>query len=72
MPTNAAADIDETFHSHASFAASDDDELDFNPPKEEMSLAEQLAAQANKLKPTGGAASPTPVEKPASEMTLAE
>lgn len=37
---------------HPSFAASDE-EIEFNPPKQEMTLAEQLAAQANKLKPAG-------------------
>jgi hypothetical protein len=39
-----------------------------------MTLAEQLAAQANKLKPAGGggASEAKPVLKPASEMTLAE
>lgn len=74
LPKNAADDLaNESFHSHASFAASDD-EIDFNPPQKEMTLAEQLAAQANKLKPAGGASvvESKPVEKPLSEMTLAE
>jgi hypothetical protein len=45
LPKNATDDLaEESFHSHASFAASDEDELDFNPPKSEMTLAEQLAA----------------------------
>lgn len=40
----------------------------------EMTLAEQLAAQASRLKPAGGGAATEskPVEKPMSQMTLAE
>ncbi len=60
--------------SHASFNGSDGD-IDFNPPANstggEMSLADQLAAQLNKMK-SKSQVEVAPIEKPASEMTLAE
>ena len=72
LPDNAKEDLD--MSSHASF--SDDDAIEFNPPANstggEMSLADQLAAQANRLKPAGTQAEAKPVQKPAAEMTLAE
>lgn len=73
LPDNAKEDLE--MSSHASL--SDDEVIDFNPPANstggEMSLADQLAAQANRLKPAGSSVNePKPVQKPASEMTLAE
>jgi len=54
LPEDGAKDLD--ISSHASFNASDGEDIVFNPPKQEgseMSLADQLAAQANRLKPAG-------------------